>query len=425
MSKSENIKGTSNIDKKIEKESSYSSLGSNLLMSRSTSRSTVSGSNPQSVAYTTRRTPTGSHHSTNRSPNSGRRSALSSRTTEIPPNPYLDLTNQWLDSNPLIPAGISIANIRRYYVPVYDENREVHLVCSRGVACDRNLIIDGQKVTCRDGSSRCRRNHYRMCRYAISGNRCRFHERGTCELPHYTLWSPPQVIDTTQFPELSLPGSFAQSSSCSCADIECEHSTSTSTSTSTSAPAPIDFLKVAKASAHLPEPKPAPKPISVKRAKPGNFTQLCKCSKEECKHAKRGRCTFAHSLDELVLVPEVQQLMNILDNPGKYQGVFQQIADEIYRVLSSREIERFIEKDKGTAHKAHELPFSTNLKETLEMWKIYASRARQMKSGKLPPPVGFSIDEIPDFTLFPEDGFENQKEAIVWTLANNQYQCEK
>ena len=354
---------------------------------------------------------------------SGKRYPISTTT---PANPYLDLINQYLDSNPLIPAGMTLANIRSHYVPVYDENLQVHLVCARGVACDRNLTIDGQKVTCRDGSSRCKHNHKRMCRYSIQGKYCRFHHKGSCEHPHYTLWSPsttssssPLVVDKLQFPELSsTPGAFALTSSCSCADAQCEHTTS--------APEHLgSFLDIAKASAHLPQPKSAPKPTLVKRAKPGKCTQLCKFAKEECRHARHGRCTFAHSLDELVLVPEVQQIMEIVEHPDKHPQVFQDIADEVYRVLTSSQIDKFIEMDKSTAHKAHQLPCSTNLGETLEMWKIYASRARQMKSGKLPPPVGFSIDDIPDFTLFPEDGFENQKEAICWTLANNQYQCQR
>ena len=57
---------------------------------------------------------------------------------------------------------------------------------------------------------------------------------------------------------------------------------------------------------------------------------------QNCKHHKHGRCTFAHSLEEIVLVPHIKLLRSILANPRSILISLRKLGTNLYESLYRR-----------------------------------------------------------------------------------------
>ena len=317
-------------------------------------------------------------------------------------NPFAELCRQAIDAGIMIPAGKSASILQGLFAPVVNKStQEVEWCCAFGVACD--LGIPG--VTCRQGTTKCRNNHVRMCRFELRGT-CRF---GTsCQYGHYKLWTP---LETDSSVEESVED-----------DVVMEVVTPGVQEPCCSGPSYLDRLRAAPV--NVPVVQPVVRTTVQPPAKEFKKNQLCKHdSKEECPFARKGRCNFAHGIAELEPTPEVKLLESALADPVKNKNFLNDIRKELVRVSTDNNVIKFAFKDKADICQHSEIPSPNDFGNLLRWWANLASRTRSMMKGKIKLPTGVSIDDIPNLTLFPELGFENVKEGVVWVLHSRTSFC--
>ena len=317
-------------------------------------------------------------------------------------NPFAEISRQAIDAGVMIPAGKSASILQGLYAPVVNlSTGDIEWCCAFGVACD--LGIPG--VTCRHGTTKCRNNHVRMCRFELRGT-CRFGE--SCQYGHYKLWT-----------ELETDSSVEESVE---EDVVTPVVTPVVQGQCSSGPSYLDRLKAAPV--HVPPVQSVVQSKVQPPVKEFKKNQLCKHErKEECHFARKGRCNFAHGIAELEPTPEVDLLERVLADPVKNKNFLNDIRKELVRVSTDSKVMKFASKDKADICQHSEIPSPNDFGNLLRWWANLASRTRSMMKGKTKLPTGVSSDDIPDLTLFPELGFENVKEGVVWVLHSRTSVC--
>ena len=137
---------------------------------------------------------------------------LSPRDSE---RPFQSLANQFMEHG-FIPQGTSPNMLRRFRVPMVEPNGNTTWICANSLAGYMNMTDShGQRITCKDGSRKCKHPHPTLCRAHLNGE-C---TRSRCKYAHLRLWTPPVRQPTPltssveQFPQLSHDDTTTSSSS--------------------------------------------------------------------------------------------------------------------------------------------------------------------------------------------------------------------
>lgn len=130
----------------------------------------------------------------------------------------------------------------------------------------------------------------------------------------------------------------------------------------------------------------------------------------KCRQARSGQCSFAHSLDELTMEPHAVFMKDVLDNPTKYPDLFEDIRNELVRVIYQDDVLTFIQAEYEKNGSEFTLPNVNNIKRLLYTWKRFF---RVFRTDSTPGPK---------MALF--DGPSCLMENVVQMLAiNSQRQC--
>lgn len=131
---------------------------------------------------------------------------------------------------------------------------------------------------------------------------------------------------------------------------------------------------------------------------------------KKCRHHQCGKCTYAHSLDEVNLEPHLIFLRQVIDNPEKYPEFFEDIRNELVRVIYQDEVLAFIQAELKKGGNIFKPPSPNNMGTLLYTWSRFYITFRKNSS------LG------PKMSLF--DGQDCLMEKVVFKMAiNSQRQC--